>query len=367
MITVGVPEWHGMIDEQSRNPPSGYTYKSIDWHRSSYSRIFKSDIKGGFFATPGNDCDIVEAVVLPVVTDKPWVYSVAHFAEPMAFNFLGAPLPKSVRRLVLQRLFERRNFLGITYWSEAARSSADFYGEVSHAVFQERSAVVYPGVALAPDRGSPPKTPQILFSGQFFRKGGMHVVDAFGRLKREFPDAKLRICSDLSRDFVTESDDLRRTYLAKITDDPDIVVGRVTRAQLLDDILPETSVYVLPSYQEAFGFAALEAIAFGVPVVAADIFAIPEIVSDRESGILLPFTRNVDPKKIVSGYGVKEFDRDLHQEISSWVYEALREILGSFNLQVEMGRAGQVHARSKFSFRVRNERMGDIYRRGLAR
>ena len=45
-------------------------------------------------------------------------------------------------------------------------------------------------------------------------------------------------------------------------------------------------VFLLPSAQESFGLAALEAMACEVPVIASDVGGLPEIISDGETGFL---------------------------------------------------------------------------------
>lgn len=57
-----------------------------------------------------------------------------------------------------------------------------------------------------------------------------------------------------------------------------------------DQVVPLLSVsdlFVLPSAQESFGLAALEAMACGVPVVASRVGGLPEVVEDGVSGFLL--------------------------------------------------------------------------------
>jgi glycosyltransferase involved in cell wall biosynthesis len=52
------------------------------------------------------------------------------------------------------------------------------------------------------------------------------------------------------------------------------------------DYLSVADVLLLPSEQESFGLAALEAMACEVPVVASRVGGIPEVVTDGETGYL---------------------------------------------------------------------------------
>ena len=52
------------------------------------------------------------------------------------------------------------------------------------------------------------------------------------------------------------------------------------------DYMAIADVFLLPSEEESFGLAALEAQACEVPVIATRIGGIPEVVSDNETGFL---------------------------------------------------------------------------------
>lgn len=61
----------------------------------------------------------------------------------------------------------------------------------------------------------------------------------------------------------------------------------------VERLLPEAHVMLLPSEMEAFGLAALEAMACGVPPVATQTGGVPELVTDGVDGYLAP-VGNVD-------------------------------------------------------------------------
>lgn len=70
--------------------------------------------------------------------------------------------------------------------------------------------------------------------------------------------------------------------------DLDTSVLFLGKSNEIDEILCFTDLFILPSEQESFGLAALEAMAHGVPVVCSDVGGLPEVVEDGFSGYLCP-------------------------------------------------------------------------------
>ncbi len=56
----------------------------------------------------------------------------------------------------------------------------------------------------------------------------------------------------------------------------------------LEEVLGACDLFLLPSETESFGMAALEAMASEVPVIASHAGGLPEVVSDGETGYLIP-------------------------------------------------------------------------------
>jgi glycosyltransferase involved in cell wall biosynthesis len=75
----------------------------------------------------------------------------------------------------------------------------------------------------------------------------------------------------------------------------------------VDALLSECDALLLPSTLEATPYVIIEAMASGLPVVASNVYGIPEIVRDGETGIL------VDPgarEKLVRAIAALAQDRD---------------------------------------------------------
>lgn len=68
----------------------------------------------------------------------------------------------------------------------------------------------------------------------------------------------------------------------------DSVVRFLGRRHDIPELISLSSVVVLPSLAESFGFAALEAMSLSRPVVAARTGGIPEVVVDGRTGLLVP-------------------------------------------------------------------------------
>jgi glycosyltransferase involved in cell wall biosynthesis len=154
----------------------------------------------------------------------------------------------------------------------AARSLVLDYG-----VDPERVRVVGAGPNVAPV--APPEAhaglrePAILFVGRSFApKGGPELVEAFRRVRRAHPRAALWI---VSQDAPASLPDGAVFHGAL---GPDALAALFARA----------SVFALPTLREAFGLVLLEAMVFGLPVVASAVEAVPEIVVQGETGLLVP-------------------------------------------------------------------------------
>jgi len=107
----------------------------------------------------------------------------------------------------------------------------------------------------------------------------MDVLDVFLAVRRELP-ARLLLVGD--------GPDRARLEQRCRTEHCCDVVTFLGNLGAVEEVLAGADLFLLPSENESFGLAALEAMACAVPVVATAIGGIPEVVEQGETGLLFP-------------------------------------------------------------------------------
>ena len=367
-IRVGLTEAHGLAQEASKTPADGVHYRFLQPLPSSRLRIIGSPIKGFLGRFEADGVDLIEAVLSPIRTNSRWVYTLGDFIGACAFDVAGAPLPRAFRVAYIKNLFSRQNFKKLVFRSKAGLETMSSYGGIDPASLGGKVTVVYPAIRRMADDlvRFTDRDLRLLFFGKFFPKGGVHVVDAFEQARRRYPGISLTVCCDERTDFEIADRSLRDEYLHKVKTMPGIVNrGRLNRDQLMTEIYPNTDIYLMPTYVESFGMALVEAMAFGIPVISTNHFAIPEIIEDGVTGLLID-TRRFDCDRLFGGYGVRHIPPDFRAYMTDAVFTHLCRLIESIELRKSIGLAALETARTKFSFERRNAAMLDIYRQALA-
>lgn len=158
-------------------------------------------------------------------------------------------------------------------WSEFTRQS--FIND--YGLPEDRVVAVGGGSNFKPAdlTQKPYDTQTAVFVGyEFERKGGYYLLEAWKQVNRVLPKATLNIIGP-------------RTALADAM--PGVHwLGRIDNRDELRQRLMEATVFVMPSLFEPYGHAFTEAMAMGLPIIAADHCAMPEIVRHDETGLLVP-------------------------------------------------------------------------------
>jgi glycosyltransferase involved in cell wall biosynthesis len=113
------------------------------------------------------------------------------------------------------------------------------------------------------------------------RKAQTRLVEAFARVAPDHPDWDLVFVGDTGTPY---ADALRRFVTDCNLD------GRVRTVPVIPDIYPwyrAADVLVSASDVESLPRSALEAMCFGVPVLATSVFGLPELITDGRNGFLM--------------------------------------------------------------------------------
>ncbi len=117
------------------------------------------------------------------------------------------------------------------------------------------------------------------------QKGVTYGLQAFAQVSAQMPEARLLIAGDgpLRESLEQEAQALGLADCVQFLGWRDDV----------DRLMSAFDLLLMPSLWEGFGLVILEAMARQLPVVATAVSAIPEIVVDGETGLLVP-ARDVD-------------------------------------------------------------------------
>jgi glycosyltransferase involved in cell wall biosynthesis len=194
----------------------------------------------------------------------------------------------------------------------------------------------------------PGKAHRIVSVGRLVPRKGMDlVIEAIARLRSEgITDVELVIVGGAGDAASTaESPEAQRLLaLARSlnVDDAIVLRGQVTRAQM-PAVLRSASAVVCAPWYEPFGIVPLEAMACGIPVVAASVGGLIDSVVDGVTGVHVPPR---DPEAIAS---------------------ALAGLLRDDARRIRLGTAGHQRVTSRYSWERIAADTETVYRRTIAR
>ncbi len=95
----------------------------------------------------------------------------------------------------------------------------------------------------------------------------------------------------------------------------------IGKSRDIDSYIASADLFLLPSSQESFGLAALEAMAYGVPVIASNVGGLPELIESGQTGFLEP----VGDTKAMAADALRLLtDQTLYEKISKNAQEIAR-------------------------------------------
>ena len=144
-----------------------------------------------------------------------------------------------------------------------------------------------PGESVLAELGVDPDRPIVAFVGRITRqKGVAHLVAAAHRFA---PEIQLVLCAgapdtpEIAAEVTAAVQELARARTGVFWVREMLPIGKIR------EILSAATVFVCPSVYEPLGIVNLEAMACATAVVASDVGGIPEVVANRQTGLLVHY------------------------------------------------------------------------------
>ena len=262
-----------------------------------------------------------------------WRIKIGYFLRRKMFDLLGLmdadTNPKGTKRIIV--------------FSQFAQYLHEKLG-VSHSKME----VLPPGLKISNKRKTPigeSRTINILFVGIWFeRKGGHLLLEAFERLNKKYRNIYLTIVGEVPKNVKCQMSPIRQAQ-----GDPEYIEGSnvkcinyVPREKLMREFFPKADIFVLvPPKVEGYGFAVVEAMSFGIPVVVSNVCALPELAEDGKCGFVVK-SGNVDD-----------------------LYDKLEVLIKDPKLRLKIGEQAKKRFEEKFTSGVMNKKLLSVYKKAL--
>ena len=183
-----------------------------------------------------------------------------------------------VRRMIVSRTLKKATRISAT---------SDYLRQTCVSLLPEASqkiSVIPFGVEL-PEQVAPMPDPPVRLC---FIKLHRHVygpdilLRALAAVRREVPDIKLTMAG------AGEMTPQLERMVQKLDLEPNVKFVGLIPHERIYSLLQEHHIMVMPSREEAFGVAVLEAAACGRPTIASRVGGVPEVIRDNETGLLVP-------------------------------------------------------------------------------
>jgi glycosyltransferase involved in cell wall biosynthesis len=306
---------------------------SLKKHLRRFVNIFKITFPNAHLS-PEGDYDLIHcAHCLSKNKDKPWIADI----ESLWQIYVGKKTEKAKEKV--DKILQRENCKKILAWTEETkREIIKEFPEIKNKV-----EVVYPAIPKRDFKKKQKKEINLIFSGRYFYwKGGPHALKVIDRLTKKYSSVYGIINSEVPE-----------KVKEKYSKNKKIKFYDLIPQNKLFELYKESDIMIYPGYTDTFGFAFLESMSFGIPIVTVDGFARKELIEEGKTGFVIKRPDISWKKKVVL---ISEEEKVI-QELMNKTEEIIKNKKLRENMSLNCLKEIE---EGKFSIKERNKKLNKI-------
>lgn len=202
------------------------------------------------------------------------------------FNYDPAILRNKLAKFFFSIAIRLPQCKKLIFMSETAKKSLLTTGKFSRStekIIEKKSVQIYP-FTESPKNILPKKytgTLKLLFTGIYYVKGGRELVNAFKKISEKHSNISLTIVTPLH--MLLNEDHTKIQSIPGIT-----LLDAAFSPEEMAGLYQTHDIFIFPTFRDTFGLVLIEAISFGMPIIATDQYAITEMASPNYNAIIFP-------------------------------------------------------------------------------
>lgn len=313
------------------------------------------------FYTKQPPTDLIYSSQHLLFDDTPWIVDLEFVTSLVGYGSLAR------HRRLIEKILSSQSCKKIIPWTNAGAKTLEC--SLDCRGFENKIETVY----LAPEpktfeRNKTDDKVRLLFVGtgnsfnirkSFEIKGGREAILAFARLREEYENLELTIRSNIPDRYA----ELCRRHGIR-------TLSEVLSPQQLQEEFEDSDIFVFPGHQTP-GMVILDAMSYGLPVVATDVWGTREMVVDNKTGLLTKPSRFAEyfDDNFVPQWGEPRFQHSIErvdQEMVEDIVSKVSVLVEDEIYRRELGENGRREtAIGKFSVVERNKNLGRIFKESL--
>lgn len=337
-----------------QNPPKNIEYLNVEKQKGvitkskklSTSHKLKINIRrlidwsrlpliNAHFTRSEEDYDLIHCAHCLSKNKEPWV---ADFEGTWQF-YLGNENPSANKRI--RKILLRDNCKKILAWTEQVKEEIlKRFPEIN-----DKIEVIYPAIPISKVKKKKHNKINLLFVGRYFyRKGGLHALEAIDRLTKKYENVRGIIVSEVPKEIKEKYSNLKIKFYNLMSQEE------------LFKICAISDIFIYPGYTDSLGFSILESMSFGIPVISVKGFARKELIEDGRTGFVIDLGREI-----------KKREGDEHKEdIVRKLVKKTGQLIRDKRLRDKMSKnCIELIKNGKFSIKERNKKLEEIYKNAI--